>query len=198
MARNQLGGAALRFIVALAVLIAALFTWRVVPAPEWLRLEKPLPTLSPLESPGGTTVPVGTLPPSITPGQESVPVTAPVSTVESAVTPSSAATLSISAISSDISASLTPVNISEEFPAGTQRLYYWLAFNNMEDGLSWSQVLLRDGTVVRSEASAWAEGSSGTSYFFFVTQGGWPGGAYEIQFYVGDRLIASATYSVVD
>jgi hypothetical protein len=139
-------------------------------------------------------------PPTITP----IPPTATVSptpfisTIESDVTPPADATLSIMAISSGISANLDPVDEGTTFPVGTPRIYYWVAYENMENGLSWSRVLLLNGTVVRSESEAWERGTEGVAYYWFDAQGGWPTGAYEIQFYIGEQLADSTTYEVIN
>jgi hypothetical protein len=52
--------------------------------------------------------------------------------------------------------------------------------------------------VVRSESEAWSQGTDGTGFYYFEAQGGWPGGEYEIQFYLGDHLAASAEFAIID
>ena len=137
-------------------------------------------------------------PPTITPTQATPTITSTpiIVTIESLVTPPAGAVLTISAISSGISPSLTPVNAGTVFPTGIPRVYYWVEFDNMVNGVSWSQVLLLNGTVIRSESEAWDRGEEGTAYYFFGAQDGWPAGSYEIRFYLGDQLVASATYII--
>ncbi|HEC23383.1 MAG TPA: hypothetical protein ENI95_10765 [Chloroflexi bacterium] len=139
-------------------------------------------------------------PPTITPTQPT-PTTTPtplIATVASSVTPPPDASLRITAISSGISADLRPVNTGTTFPAGTARIYFWLEFENMVDGVSWSQVLLLNGSVIRSESQEWDRGAEGSAYYWFGAQGGWPAGNYEVQFYVGDKLMATASFTIVD
>ncbi len=140
------------------------------------------------------------LPPTITP---TVPTptgtpTPPIATIQSVVTPPADAQLVITAIASDISSSLRPVNPGETFPAGVARLYFFVEFSNMADGMSWSRVLVRNGAVIRSESESWDRGPEGDAYYWFGAQGGWPAGSYEIQFYLGDRLVASRVFTIVN
>jgi hypothetical protein len=192
-------------LVALAGMVGAVFARQVIepPAPQ----VGPTPTLPLLE--GAVTpvlpspTPVQGQPPTITPtdAAPALPtptMTAVITTLESSVTPPAQASMSIAAISSDISQDLQPVGVSEDFPVGTTRIYYWLEYENMADGMSWSQVLYRDGQLIRSESGVWGEGEEGLFYFFFGAQGGWPAGIYEIQFFIGEELVASQTYEVVN
>ncbi len=139
-------------------------------------------------------------PPTITPSPTPAPPTATpyLATVPSTVTPPATATLTITAISSGISTNLAPINAGTTFPAGTPRFYVWLAYSDMADGLSWSRVLLINGEVVRSESELWERGPVGTAYYWFEAQGGWPAGRYEVRIYIGERLMASQTFDVVD
>jgi hypothetical protein len=139
-------------------------------------------------------------PPTITPTQPTeAPTTTPViATIDSQVTPPTNASLMITAVSSGISANLQPVDAGTTFPVGVPRIYYWVEFENMQNGISWSRVLLLNGTVVRTESEAWQQGTEGIAYYWFDAQGGWPLGQYEIRFYLGDQLRASETYEVVN
>lgn len=138
--------------------------------------------------------------PTITPTQ-GPPTAVPtpyIATIESAVTPPPDASLTVTEVSSGISAELTPVNSGQTFPVGTPRIYYWIEFENMVNGMSWSRALLLNGRVVRTESEAWERGESGTAYYWFDAQGGWPMGAYEVQFFIGDDLVDTATYEVIN
>jgi hypothetical protein len=194
--------------VVLAVGIAAsLRLRRLVPPPELPRLFAPPPTETaavsatlPLSQSLPAVVTSSVLPPTITPTLPT-PTQSPtpyIATIASAVTPPAGAQVLITDISSDISSNLTPVNAGETFPAGIRRLYFWLEFSGMADGVSWSRVLLLNGEVVRSESETWERGAAGTAYYWFEAQGGWPAGSYEVQFFIGDRLIASKTFDVIN
>lgn len=196
------------FVGAVSITLA-LFARRSVPPfdPAQFQLfgpdSTPLPTLAPLTStPADNPLLNDTpLPPTITPTLDLTPTeqaTPLIATIESNVEVPANATLTITEISSGITSDRSPLNAATEFPVGTQRVYFWLEFANMVNGLSWSQVLLLNGAVVRSESEAWSQGAEGTAFYWFEAQGGWPGGRYEIQFYLGDRLAASATFAIID
>mgnify|MGYP001243231139 FL=1 len=139
-------------------------------------------------------------PPTITP-TDAPPTLSPtpyIATIETTVTPPVEASLALTAISSGISADLEPVNTGDVFPAGTPRIYYWVEFENMANGMSWSRALLLDGRVVRTESEAWERGTEGVAYYWFDAQGGWPAGRYEVQFFIGEEMVDSATYEVVN
>ncbi len=160
----------------------------------------PSPTLAPtftMPRPSATPSPP---PPTITPTPPpATPTLTPyLATVESTVTPPAAARLTITAISSGISTNLTPVNAGVTFPIGIPRIYIWLEYSDMADGVSWSRVLLINGEVVRSESELWNGGTEGTAYYWFEAQGGWPAGRYEVQVYIGERLVASQAFDIVD
>jgi hypothetical protein len=139
-------------------------------------------------------------PPTITPTQPTPTVTStpPISTIVSRVTPSPDATITITAISSGISADLRPVNASLEFAAGIPRIYVWLEYQNMADGVSWSRVLLRNGSLLISETELWERGTEGVAYYFFDAPNGWAAGSYELQLYIGDKLASPKAFSIID
>jgi hypothetical protein len=139
-------------------------------------------------------------PPTITPTQPTPTVTStpPISTIVSRVTPSSDATITITAISSGISSDLRPVNTSLEFAAGIPRIYVWLEYQNIADGVSWSRVLLRNGSLLISETELWERGTEGVAYYFFDAPDGWAAGSYEVQFYIVDKLASSKAFSIID
>jgi len=201
--------AALAIVVGIAGILAALRLRQFVPPVDLSSLgarfdatrnDEP-PPLVPEQT--DTLIPTNSTtagPPTITPTQPTLaPSATPViATIDSPVTPPVDARLTITAISSGISSSLSPVNAGTSFPVGTPRIYYWIEFENMQDGMSWSRVLLLNGTVVRTESEAWQQGTDGIAYYWFDAQGGWPLGQYEIRFYLGDQLSASETYEVIN
>ncbi|MCC6905654.1 MAG: hypothetical protein IT326_07410 [Anaerolineae bacterium] len=178
-----------------------------VPPPEWAFLsrapaETPTlavpPTLLPTEAsilPASPTPEPPAADVTLTPGPDGTPI---IVTIDSPVTPPIEAALTLSTISSGISANQTPIDEGNAFTAGLPRVYYWVTYTGLADGSSWAQVLLRDGEVIRSESSAWSRGASGLTYFWFEAQGGWPAGRYEVRFYVGDRLMTGGTYDLIN
>jgi hypothetical protein len=122
-------------------------------------------------------------------------------TRESNVTPQAEATLSITAISTDISADFLPVNPGTAFELGAPRVYVFFDFEGMSDGVSWSGVVLvnRQQVDEGSFDQLWSMGEEGIGmYRWFDRDGGWPVGEYEVRFYIGDKLADSATFRVVE
>ncbi len=210
-ASRQAGRWLLTFLFSVAGIVGAIFSKQYIPPADITTVFAPLltpaataTTLPTLAPPTAMVEAVQTdLPPTITPTELPTPTspatpTSPVTTIESAVTPPASAMMEITAVSSGISPSLTPINPDSAFPAGTPRIYFWVQFSSMANGISWSRVLLRDGTVIRSESEAWDRGEEGLAYYWFDAQGGWPAGNYEIQFYMGDQLVDSREFTVVN
>ncbi|NDJ36743.1 MAG: hypothetical protein GYB64_18985 [Chloroflexi bacterium] len=188
-------------LVAFGAAVLLIISLQIESLPTLRFAASPTPNaLQPTQAVFATETPLSSAPPTITPTQPSpTPSASPAAvTAELTVTPATEADLTITAISSDISAALTPVNTSETFPVGIPRIYYWFEYDNMADGIAWSQVLIRNGSIVLNESSTWDQGEEGFAYFFFGAQEGWPAGVYEIEFYIGDRLIDRATYEVVN
>jgi hypothetical protein len=146
------------------------------------------PTRNPLDSP-----------PTITPTAPTPSVfpTAFIATIPSQITPSPGASITIDSVATGISASLQPVGPGTFFAAGIPRLYVFFTYADMTNGMSWARAVVIDGEVVRSETEAWQRGTNGSAYHFFEAPGGgWPKGAYLIQFYIGDRLAAESAFTL--
>jgi hypothetical protein len=158
----------------------------------------PIPTVT--SPPAVSTKDIISAPPTITPTQPTPTITStpPISTIASRVTASADAILTITAISSGISADLRPLNASLEFAAGIPRIYVWIEYSNLADGVSWSRVLLRNGALLISETELWERGTEGVAYYFFDSETGWGAGSYEVQFYIGATLASSKAFSIID
>ncbi len=138
-------------------------------------------------------------PPTITPTQPtpSEAPTAFIATIPSQITPSGNAAIKIDSVATAISASLQPVNPGTFFSAGIPRLYIFFSYSDMTNGMSWARAVVIDGKVVRSETEAWQRGTSGSAYYYFEAPGGgWPKGSYQVQFYIGDKLAAEASFTL--
>lgn len=138
-------------------------------------------------------------PPTITPTRPTAtPTSTPfITTLQSDVTPPADAAIKITAIASGITTELAPVSVGTKFPIGTPRIYVFFEFSNMADGVSWSRALLRDGSVIFSESEAWSRGERGKTYDWFNAQGGGlSAGNYQVQFYIGDKMIAQGAFTI--
>lgn len=130
-----------------------------------------------------------------------VPTTAPLFlTRESTVTPQPEAAITITDVSTDISADFRPVNPGPTFEAGITRFYVFFDFEGMQEGVSWSGVVLVNGQRIQQGSfdQLWTMGEQGAGmYRWFDQDEGWPVGNYEVRFYIGDRQADSITFRMV-
>ena len=146
-----------------------------------------------------TLTPTPTLTPSSTP--------TPTATYETALhlyEPSGAreadADAVVRVISADVAVSqnATPLEPRTEFPAGIGRIYLFISFRNMEDGVAWSRILYRDGAPLQGSTLLWSMGAEGSSYFFFGSDEGYPLGDYRVELRLGDETTSEFEFRVVD
>jgi hypothetical protein len=110
--------------------------------------------------------------------------------------PRSGASIEIMAAAASISAQETPVEPTRQFPAGVQRIYLFIDFQRMDDGVSWSRVLFRDGVPIQGQSYLWSLGEEGSSYFFFGSDEGYPAGEYEARLFLSDTTVSQFTFSI--
>lgn len=84
-----------------------------------------------------------------------------------------------------VSDSTIPAPVST-FRAGTRRIYLFISFDAMDNGVAWSRVLYRDDMPIQANTLLWSLGANGSSYFFFGDDDGYAAGAYEVRLFVGD------------
>lgn len=148
-------------------------------------------TATPSLSPTPVT-PTATLTPSPFPTRASVLI--PLTPRASA---SNDASLEIAAISTEIDDEWQVLNPSIVFMENTTRLYFFLKFSQMSSGVLWQWHLLKDGDYVDGQSSLWGNQTQGHSFFFYSLEGGFSAGEYEIQLYLGDQQVDSATFSII-
>jgi hypothetical protein len=211
--RRDATQAAWRWLLALVVCVGGLYATlsarRTLPPPDLDSLWPSSPTMTPtfalLGMPTPTLDPNATPkepfagPPTITPTQPTAtPTPTPfITSLQSDVTPPADAAVKITAIASGITTERAPVSAGTKFPVGTPRIYVFFDFSNMADGVSWSRALLRDGSVIFSESEAWSRGEQGKTYDWFNAQGGGlSAGNYQVQFYIGEKMIAQGVFTI--
>ena len=101
------------------------------------------------------------------------------------IPPRPAATIQITA-ADEIAIGDTPLEPRTTFPSGITRIYLFLSYDQMDDGVAWSRVLYRDGEPIQGQAYLWSQGEAGKSYFFFGDEAGYPPGNYEVRLYIGE------------
>ena len=168
----------------------------------------------PTASPAVTAPPLPTAPPetvvvvvTATPAATATPTPFPTFTQEAApALTQTAATpaegdgrLSITALDDRISDDLQPINPRVTFVAGTPRIYVFLRYAGMAQGVPWRRALYRDGELLESTEYTWGQDAQGTTYFFFGSAEGFAEGSYEVRVFVGNdpAPAATATFSVL-
>jgi hypothetical protein len=116
-------------------------------------------------------------------------------TLESSVTPSPTARLTINALDTQIGKDNGPVNPADTFPAGFTRIYFFGTYTDMSKGVLWRRELWMNGEISESHEYLWGQGDTGTFFFFFGKEGGFQPGKYEIRLYIGSGTDPAATSS---
>lgn len=161
--------------------------------PEPFQADPETPVLTPPDGPSPTPAPPETVvviiiaTPTFTPTDTPFPTFTPVSPpLESSVTPLPNAQIVITALDDQISDALTPINPRNVFAAGVKRVYLFVEFQGMAQGVLWKRTLYRNGELAEGNAYLWGLESEGTGYFFFGNDNGFEPGQYDIRLYIGD------------
>lgn len=163
----------------------------VTPSPT--ATETPTPTLT--QTPSAT--PTLTLTPSETPSPTATFETAlNLAQPEGARPPGDRALVSILSADIEVSNNATPLTSRTEFSAGVRRIYLFISYRAMEDGVAWSRVLYRDGALFQGSTLLWSLGAEGASYFFFGYDEGYPPGEYRAALLLGDRVVSEFEFRV--
>jgi hypothetical protein len=166
--------------------------------------DSPTRTLEPSATATATQTPTFTRTPTITPTptqtltpsptfEQVLNLTPPVG----AITPDEDANIQITAADQVISLDQLPVAAKTEFNAGLKRVYLFITFENMDNGVAWSRVLYRDGIPVQGQAYLWSMGAEGTSFFFFGNEDGYALGEYQVRLYIGSDEISRFSFRVM-
>jgi hypothetical protein len=101
-------------------------------------------------------------------------------------------------ISRDIGEDFAPVDIMDEFPAGTSIIYISVKVANMtpEDSLAVTWNYLETGDVINTTEFSPQETGSGYIGFNVMVEEGFPAGNYNALVYVNDELYETVEFSV--
>ncbi len=150
------------------------------PTPVLISTPKPIVTASP----SATIIPtVGTPSSALTP-------------VVGVETPLPDATFGEITLARGVTDDNEPEDLGTVFPAGISQLYAFFDYQNLSDGVLWTQAWYREGKEIGSESNLWEWGSYGTAWIFLKPIGGYPRGKYEVRLYIGDELKQMASFTV--
>ncbi|HVO70496.1 MAG TPA: hypothetical protein VMT24_10645 [Aggregatilineaceae bacterium] len=171
----------------------------VVPSPTGGEMpDTPLPVET---FPSPTPMPVVviiTTTPVFTPTETLFPTFTPYATpLVSNVTPLPNAQITITGLDDQVSATLAPVRPRVLFDAGVKRIYLFVEFKGMAQGVLWKRTLYRDGELIDSSSYLWGLETEGNTYFFFGNDDGFQPGAYEIRVFIGDASAPTSSMSFI-
>jgi hypothetical protein len=142
-----------------------------------------------------TYTPMPTLPPTATP-TPSLPEALRVVFRET-ITPGPDAAFSPLQVSRRLSKNNQPVDPESSLQDPPARLYAAFTYDNLENGVRWTALWLRDGIVVcPPDTKPWDGGTGGYGYTECEPPGGWIPGAYEIQMFWGETWMVSTRFIV--
>jgi hypothetical protein len=113
-----------------------------------------------------------------------------------AETPSPGATFGGITLARGVTGDNKPKDPGTVFPAGISQLYAFFDYENLSNGVLWTQVWYRGGKEIGSESNLWEWGSYGTAWIFLKPVGGYSRGEYEVRLYIGDELEQTAAFTV--
>lgn len=168
----------------------------------------PTATLAPTSTATATpTVPTLTLTPTLTATLTHTPTTTPTPTPTFEValqliapasnrTPHQDASVVILSAASAVTGDGAPLEPDTTFSGGIQRIYLFINYQNMNNGVVWSRILYREQVPVQGRSYLWSQGESGNSYFFFGNHAGYEPGSYQVRIFVGDHEMSRFDLSV--
>ena len=129
----------------------------------------PPPSSTPTEAVIAPTVEVSPEAPVITITATDAPPAAPTQIAEVPTTvPITSGALNIIGIDDMISDDWRPIQASSSFTTSATRFYFFFAYDDIAQGTTWGQILLRDGEVIRERTQQWGvTESAGEAFFFF-------------------------------
>ena len=198
--------ALLMVVVALNLLIVAPRLAKTLDRPEEPVRDTPTPTaaamVAPTPRPSRTPTVTPTRRPTATPPFIPTP-TSDVALPESAVTPlpdavpaGEGAHITVITLAAERDEAGQPVDPGAEFPPGDHRVYLFISYEGMADGVAWTFAIYRDGELVDSATQVWEWGAAGKTYLYFKPPGGYEPGLYEMQVFIEERLQGVAQFVI--
>lgn len=89
-----------------------------------------------------------------------------------------------------------PVEPSVLFPAGIDQIMAFFEYENMSDGMDWTRTWLIDGEEALSKEERWDSGRSGSYVLELSSSRGLLAGAYRLELYIEDELVALSNFRV--
>ncbi|MBE9472778.1 MAG: hypothetical protein IMY75_11805 [Chloroflexi bacterium] len=205
---------ATRWMLAMLVLQALAVALLVVPPrlASILSTPTPAPTATPTCTPRPTSTPRPTRTPTVTPTRRptATPPLIPTHTpavpppdvaltpLPSAVPAREDALITFITLAADLDASDQPVDMGTEFPPGDHRVYLFVSYESMANGVAWTLAIYREGEFLDETTQLWEWGEQGQTYFYYKPPEGYEPGAYEMHVFIETRLQGVAQFVITE
>lgn len=111
--------------------------------------------------------------------------------------PPADAVIELVSAAGNIAPDQTPLEQGTQFVAGIQRIYFFVRFSDMANGVAWTRILYREGVPIQGQSYRWSQGESGESFFFFGDTNGYPPGSYEVRLFIGSEESSRLAFTVL-
>lgn len=108
------------------------------------------------------------------------------------------ARISVITLAADRDDSGQPVDPVAEFPPGDHRVYLFISYENMANGVAWTFAIYGEGELLDSSTQLWEWGSQGRTYLYYKPPGGYEPGEYEMRVFIEERLQGVAQFVIVE
>ena len=154
------------------------------------------PTRTPTTTP--TRGPTATAPFIPTPTSAIPPPESALTPLPSAVPAGKGAHITIITLAASHDEGGQPVDPGAEFPPGDHRVYLFIAYEDMANGVAWTFATYREGEFLDSSTQLWEWGAEGKTYLYYEPPGGYEPGVYEMRVFVGERLQGVAQFVITE
>ena len=172
----------------------------------------PVPTVTPTVTPTLTPTPHPTLTPTVTPTRRptatppAIPTPTPlISPPDIALTPLPSAVpagedarITFITLAADKDDSDEPVEPGTEFPPGDHRVYLFVSYEGLTDGVAWTLALYCEGEFLDGSTQLWEWGEEGQTYFYYKPPEGYEPCNYEMRVFIEERLQGVAQFVIVE
>ena len=172
----------------------------------------PVPAATPTATPPFTSTPRPTRTPTVTPTRRPtatppfIPTSTPdVPVPESALSPLPSAVpargdarIAIITTAADRDDNEQPVGLGTEFPPGDHRVYLFVSYEGMTNGVAWTLAIYREGEFLDAATQLWEWGEQGSTYLYYKPPGGYEPGLYEMRVFIETRLQGIAQFVITE
>ncbi|MDY6877314.1 MAG: hypothetical protein SWK90_14070 [Chloroflexota bacterium] len=205
---------AMRWMLTMLILQALAVAWLVVPPrlAAVLFTPTPAPTARPTSTSTVTSTPRPTRTPTITPTRRptATPPLIPTPTLAvpppdvaltplpSAVPAREDALITFITLAADRDDNGQPVGMGTEFPPGDHRVYLFVSYEGMANGVAWTLALYREGEFMDGTTQLWEWGERGQTYLYYKPPEGYEPGTYEMHVFIETRLQGVAQFVITE